>query len=247
MRFVFTILLVLAFNLAYAGDIYVAASANTQYALKEIIKSFNKKYPDINVKLSISSSGKLAIQIQRGAKYDIFLSADNRYPSLLYKKGYTIGAPKVYAKGVLVLWSLKYPIKNIKDLTKLEKIAIANPKTAPYGRAGLEVLKHYKIYDKVKNKLIYGENVGQTSQYIYNKLVDAGFTAKSIVLAPNIKQKGYWIEIDRYAYAPIKQAVVLLKNGQNKEDAKKFFHYLFSKEAQNILMKYGYRIDKWMY
>jgi molybdate transport system substrate-binding protein len=242
MRVVFLFLLFLV-NISFAETIFIAASANTQYALKEIIKNFKKKNPNINIKTSISSSGNLTAQIQRGAKYDIFLSADLKYPTILYKKGYAINKPKVYAEGILVLWSVKYPIKDIKDIVKFNKIALPNPRTAPYGRAGKEALEYYKLYNKIKNKLIFGESVGQTSQYIYHGLVDVGFTAKSIVLSPKIKNKGYWIEIDRNSYKPIKQAVVILKNGKNKPYVKKFFHYLFSKEAQNILMEYGYRIS----
>jgi molybdate transport system substrate-binding protein len=243
MRFFFLVFLFIV-NFSYAKELFISASANVQYALKEIVDNFKKKYPDVDVKVSISSSGKLTAQIERGAPFDIFLSADMKYPMYLYKKGLAVTKPKVYAEGILVLWSMKHKLKDIKDIVKFRRIAIPDPKTAPYGRASLEALKYFKLYDKVKRKLVYGESVGQASQYIFNRLVDAGFTAKSVVLSPNIKNKGYWIEIDRKAYKPIKQAVVILKHGKNNKYAKEFFHYLFSNETQNILMKYGYRIAK---
>ena len=243
LQLIFSVLLAFLFiGRVYSETLIISASANTQYALEEIIKEFKKEHPKVKIKTVISSSGKLTAQIERGAKYDIFLSADTKYPEYLYKKGLTLTKPKVYAEGILVLWSMKHKIKGINDILKFRKIAIPNPKTAPYGRASLEALNYYNLYNKVKNKLVYGESVSQASHYIYRKLVDGGFTAKSVVLSPKIKNKGYWIEIDRRAYKPIKQAVVILKNAKNKEVAKEFFHYLFSKKAQTILTKYGYRV-----
>ncbi len=236
-------LFLLLFTFSYGETLIVAAAANTQFAIKEIIKSFEEKYPEVNIKTVISSSGKLTSQIIKGAPYDIFISADSKYPDFLYKKGFTYGKPKVYAYGVLVLWSVKHPdIKGVKDLLKsyIKKIALPNPRNAPYGKQALNVLMYYKIYKKIKNRIVYGESVSQASQYIYKGFVDAGFTAKSIVMAPEVKNKGKWIEIDKKAYEPIKQEAVLLKNSKGKKYPEIFFNYLFSKEVKRILNKYGY-------
>jgi len=242
LNLILSLLTIFFIGKAYGETVVISASANTQYALREIVKEFKKEYPKAKIKIVVSSSGNLTAQIERGAKYDIFLSADRRYPEYLYRKGLTLGKPKVYAEGILVLWSMKYNIKDINDILNFRRIAIPNPKTAPYGRASVEALNYYNLYRKVKSKLVYGESVSQASHYIYNKLVDGGFTAKSIVVSPKMSGKGYWIEIDGKAYKPIKQAVVLLKNAKNKRLAKSFFHYLFSKKAQTILTKYGYRV-----
>lgn len=194
----------------------------------------------------MSSSGKLTAQIVRNAPFDLFLSADMRYPIYLYKRGYSITAPKVYAHGILVLWSNKnIKFSNIQILVskKIKKIAIPNPRIAPYGRAAKESLIHYNLYNKVKNKLVYGESVGQASNYIYEKIVDIGFTAKSIVLSPKIKNKGYWVEIPSNTYRPISQGVVILKHGSKNPYAKKFFNFIFSEKGKEILKKYGYEVD----
>ncbi|NPA53924.1 MAG: molybdate ABC transporter substrate-binding protein [Aquificae bacterium] len=237
----------LFFSFSFGKTLLIAAAANTQFAVNEIKKAFEKKYPEIHVKTVISSSGKLAAQILKGAPYDIFISADMKYPLFLYKNNKTVGKPKVYAYGTLVLWTTKnIKIENIKQLKEpfIKKVAVANPKTAPYGRESINVLKHYKIYKDVKNKLVFGESISQTSQYIHRGLVDIGFTAKSIVLAPKMKNKGHWIEIDKKTYEPIKQGAVILKNTKNLETSKKFFEFLFSKEAKDILKKYGYTLPK---
>ena len=240
------ILFLIFFSFSYAETITIAAAANVQYALDELIKEFKKENPSVKIKKVVASSGKLTAQIIRNAPYDIFLSADMKYPEYLYKKGYTTTKPKVYAYGILVLYTMKnIKIKNINDLTdpKIKKIALPNPKTAPYGRASKETLEYYGIYKKVSQKIIYGESVGQSTQYIVKKLVDIGFTAKSIVLSPKLKGKGYWIEIDKKAYNPIKQGIVILKNGKNKKYVKKFYNFIFSEKGRNILKKYGYKVE----
>ncbi|SNZ10061.1 molybdate transport system substrate-binding protein [Persephonella hydrogeniphila] len=232
------------FSFSYGETLRIAAAANVQYALQDIISSFRKKFPQVEIIISVSSSGKLTAQIERGAPFDIFLSANMKYPEYLYKKGLALGKPVVYAKGVLVLWSMKnIPLKE-KDIFVLEedtvkKIAIPNPRNAPYGEEAVKALKFYRLYRKVKNKLVYGESVSQATQYIYKKLVDAGFCSKSVVLSPKMRGKGVWIEVDRKAYSPIKQgAVILSKNIYAKE----FLRFLLSDEGKKILKKYGYII-----
>ncbi len=237
----------LIFSFSYCENLVVAAAANTQFALKEIIREFEKNYPDIHIRTVISSSGKLTSQILKGAPYDIFISADMKYPLFLYKRGLSLGKPKVYAYGTVVLWTAKdIKIKDILDLKKkyIKKIAVANPKTAPYGRESIRILKFYNLYEDVKGKLVYGESISQTSQYIYRKLVDIGFTAKSIVMAPKMKGKGFWIELDEKSYNPIKQGAVVLKKAKNLKTAKLFYDFLFSKKARKILKKYGYKVPE---
>ena len=240
------VLILSLFSFSFAKEpILVAAAANTEFAVKEIASHFEKKF-NIPVKVILSASGKLANQIVRGAPYHIFLSADMKYPTFVYKRGYALTKPKVYAYGVLVLWTLKdIPLKkDLKFLTtsQIKKIGVPNPRLAPYGRQAVNALKYYKVYDRVRPKLIFGESVGQTSQYIYKKLVDVGFTAKSIVLSPTLKEKGKWLEVDEKAYNPIAQGVVLLKPSKDNENAKQFYRFIFSPEAQKIWQKYGYKV-----
>lgn len=229
-------------------NVTIAVSANAQYAIKEIEKTYEKETGK-NIELIIGSSGKLSAQIREDAPFDIFLSADMDFPNLLYKEGLTLGEPKIYAYGSLVLWSLSIEDGlNMKSLiaTNVKSIAIANPKLAPYGEAAVSAMNYYKLYNTIEKKLVYGESIAQVNQYISSKTADLGFTAKSVVLSPEMQGKGKWIDIDKKAYTPIAQGAVLLKSSasRNKAGAEAFYNYLYSAKAQNILKKYGYQFSK---
>ena len=157
--------------------------------MPEIIKAFHKSHPDIKIKLILASSGKLTAQIIHGAPFDLFLSANMKYPLLLYKRGYTKTKPKVYAKGAIALFSVKnIDLTNFKNaLLKAKLIAIANPKSAPYGNVAITALKNAKIYQKVLPKLIYAETVSAVIPYTINQ-ADVGIIAKSIIFSKNLKK-----------------------------------------------------------
>jgi molybdate transport system substrate-binding protein len=228
--------------------ITVAVAANAQYAMKEIEKEFEKETGK-QVDLIIGSSGKLTAQIKESAPFDIFLSADMEYPQVLFKEGLTTSAPKVYGYGSLVLCTLKdFDLLNVKAilLPEVKTIAIANPKVAPYGEAAINVMKYYKLYEKAEPKLVYGESISQVTQYITSKAADIGFTAKSVVLSPEMKGKGKWMDIDKRAYTPIEQGVVLLNSSskRNKAGAEQFYNFLFSEKSKKIFKNYGYQFQK---
>jgi molybdate transport system substrate-binding protein len=230
------------------GKVTVAVAANAQYAMKEIVKQYEKETGK-ELELIIGSSGKLTAQIREGAPFDIFLSADMEYPQVLYKEGLTLSEPKIYAYGSLVLWTMKdFDLLNINVLLlpEVKVVALANPKIAPYGEAAIDVMKYYKVYEKAEPKLVYGESISQVNQYIISKAADIGFTAKSVVLSPEMQGKGKWMEIDKKAYKPIAQGAVLLKSSKerNAADAELFYNYLYSEKAKKILKKYGYQFQK---
>jgi molybdate transport system substrate-binding protein len=240
---VFIILLQAA--VARAETLTVAVAANVKFAFADLQQAFSKE-SGIEVKSVFGSSGKLTAQIKAGAPFDVFLSADMKYPEALHKAGLATTAPKVYANGVLVLWTM-----NPLDLSKgvqvlqdsaVQKIALANPELAPYGREAMHALGHFKLLDDVKPKLIYGENISQVSQYIDSGSADIGFTAKSVVLAPQLAGKGKWIELPRGSYQPIAQGVVILTHGANTNAraARHFVEFLGSPAARTIFKKYGY-------
>ncbi len=221
----------------------IATASNMQFAIKQLAKKFTEQ-TGIKCDLIISSSGKLTAQISEGAPFDIFVSADMNYPSKLYHTGHTIEKPKIYAYGKLVLWTMHPEISpSIEILTHsdIDHIAIANPKTAPYGLAALDVLKKKGIYEDVKDKLVYGESISQTNQFIASKSAKIGFTSKSVVLSSTMVKKGAWKDIDTTSYSVIEQGVVMIKrlNG-NHNSAKKFYKFLFSKNAKEILINLGY-------
>lgn len=239
----FSLLTIAAF--AQKEVVTVAVAANAQYAMKEIKAKYEQQTGQ-KINLITGSSGKLTAQIKEGAPFDVFLAADLEYPHALHTEGFTQAPPRIYGYGELVLWTLG----NIKPLNmnalllpQVKAVAIANPKLAPYGEAALSVLNYHKLYEKVRPRLVYGESIAQVSQYVSSGAADLGFTAKSVLLSPELQGKGSWIELDPKSYAPIAQGAVLLKKaaGRNREGAEKFYNYLFSDQAKAIFGKYGYR------
>jgi molybdate transport system substrate-binding protein len=247
-----TFIFVLAFLLtlplvSFAGEITVAGAANVQFTLDDLKAEFTKE-TGIDVKTVIGSSGKLTAQIENGAPFDIFLSADMKYPATLYKEGFSLRSPKAYAYGVLVLWTMKDMdlSKGVDILTNssIGKIALANPEVAPYGRQAVNALKFYKLYDQLQKKIVLGESISQANQFITTQAADIGFTAKSVVLADNMKDKGKWVEVDPQSYEPIAQGVIVLRYAQkdHAKEASEFYEFLFSAPAQEIFKKYGYKL-----
>lgn len=229
-------------------DLLVAVAANVQFAMEELQSAFAEE-SGLEVKTVIGSSGKLTAQIKNGAPYDLFLSADMKYPQELHRAGLAVDTPRVYARGALVLWSLagvdlRRDIPAILTDPAVTKIAIADPQLAPYGMEALRVLQHYGIGEALAPKLVYGRSIAQVNQYITLQTVAAGLTAKSVVLSPEMRDVGAWIAIDTRAYSPIDQGVVMLKHGQDERRAaaRRFYEFLFSAPARVIFVRYGYEL-----
>lgn len=232
-----------------AQTITVAAAANMKYAVTDIAKEFSKE-TGIEVKIITGASGKLTQQIMSGAPYDAFLSADVEYPAKLASGGFTTTPAQVYAYGTLILWSdtgadLSKGVAIVAD-PSVKKIAVANPRTAPYGIEAMNAMKYYKVADAAAGKIITAESISQVAAYVTTKSVDVGFMAKSIVLAPEMKSVGKWVEVDDKAYNTIDQAMVGLKNGtpENQIAAKKFLSFISTPKAIAILKANGYGIPK---
>ncbi len=228
-----------------AGSLTVAVAANVKYAFDELAVEF-KKESGIDVQGVFGSAGKITAQVKNGAPFDAFLSADTEFPDALFKEGLATSASKVYAYGVLVLWT-----KKELDLSKgvaivndpaVQKVAIANPKLAPYGRAAVKALESAGLSKAVEAKLVYGESITQTAQFVDSGAADIGFVAKSLVVAPETAGKGKWVEVPKTSYDAIAQGVVVLKHGAETqaEAAKKFVDFLFTAKARAIFEKYGY-------
>lgn len=232
---------------AHAESLTVAVAANVKFAFEELAAEFGRQ-TGIAVQPVVSSSGKLTAQIKSGAPYDVFLSADMDYPQALFKEGAAATVPRVYASGALVLWTRKDLdlAQGVAGLAApgVARVAIANPKLAPYGRETLKALEHYQVRAAVEPKLVYGESISQVNQYIDTQSVDVGFTAKSVVLSPDLAGKGRWVEVPAQSYDPIAQGVVILRHGQahNGAASRKFYGFLFTPPARAIFEKYGYRL-----
>ena len=224
--------------------IVIATAANAQYAIKEIAEDF-KKETGFDYSLIISSSGKHTAQIEAGAPYDIFISADLKFPQILFEKELTTATPKIYGYGKLIIWTMYDSVDvNTDSLSSsvLTHIAMPNPKTAPYGRAAKEFLESQYLYQELSTKLVFGSSVAQTNQFILSKSADLGFTAASIVMSPAMKGKGHWREVDNTTYAPIAQGAVIIKSSTHPDISQRFYDYLYSKKAQEVLVKHGYSL-----
>ena len=232
----------------FAGKITVAVSANVSYAINDLKKEFNLLYPNITVQVILGGTGKLVAQIKHKAPYDILMGANMMYPESLYKSGEAITRPLVYAQGALA-----YLSKNKMDFSKgitlltdktIKRVAVANPKTAPYGQASIEALKNAGIYEMVKTKLVYGESISQTLTYAI-RATDIGLIAKSALFSPKLvylKKGKNWTELDPKLYTPIDQGVVLLKHGEKSAEASAFYAFILSKKAKTIFEKFGYNV-----
>ena len=241
--------MVLGYGMLYAGTINIAVAANVSYAIDELKAEFAKTNPDTNVRVTLGSSGKLTAQIKNGAPYTLFMAANMKYPEALYSDKIAVTKPLVYAQGALAYLSTKKQdfTKGIALLTdkEISKIAIANPKTAPYGKAAIEAMKNAKIYEAVEPKFVYAESISQTVSYAVTA-ADIGLIAKSSLYSDTMKQyvKGvHWAAVDPTLYKPIEQGVVILKNGQNNPEVKAFYDFILSEKAKKILIAYGYIVE----
>jgi len=229
-----------------AQSITVAAAADLQSAMQEVAERFHKETGK-DVKLIYGSSGNFFQQIQNGAPFDMFFSANLDYPKKLEAAGLSEpGSYYEYAKGKIVLW---VPKDSTLDLSSglqallnpsIKKIAIANPQHAPYGQAAVAAMQKAGIYDKVKDKLVLGENISQTASFVVSGSADAGIVALSLALSPNMKDKGRYAEIPAAQYPPIEQACIILNSSKNKETAKQFLSLIKTAEITETLRRYGF-------
>ncbi len=234
-------------NFAKAETLTVAVASNFAKPIKEIVTLYEKQTQN-KVRLSFGSSGKIYAQIKNGAPFDIFLSADQSKPAALEKEGDIVeGTRFTYATGRLALWSAASHLIDDKGLVltqnKYEKLAIANPKLAPYGRAASEVLSSLKLLDVVKSKLIFGENIAQTYQFVSTGNADVGFVAYSQILHKgNIKNGSVWI-VPEKLHSPILQDAVILKRAIKSKAAFGFIRFLRNNEVRTIIASYGYKTE----
>ncbi len=245
----FKLLLLFVFSTyVMAETITIAVAANVSYAIDDLKKEFNKLHPDIKVQVILGGTGKLVAQIKHKAPYDILMAANMMYPQSLYKSGDAVTRPLVYAQGSLAYLSTK-KLDLSKGMAllqsdKVKRIAIANPKIAPYGIATVEALKNAKVYEVVKSKFVYAASISQTVTYA-TRATDLGFIAKSALFSPKMtqfKKDVHWREVDPKLYTPIEQGIVLLKHGEKSLGASAFYAFVFSKRAKEVFERFGYLV-----
>jgi molybdate transport system substrate-binding protein len=241
---------ILSFTLAFtaighchAEKITIAAASDLKFAMEEIVANFKTIHREDEVSVVYGSSGNFYTQIQNGAPYDLFFSADSDLPNKLQKKGMAVGTVTPYARGRIVLWSAsldatKLSMASLTD-SKIARIAIANPSHAPYGMRAEEALRASKLWDAVKPKLVLGENVTQAALFAETKNADVGIIALSLAINPKLVVKGgYWL-IPESLHQPLDQAFVITKRAQTNAGAKRFADYMSNPSARATMIKHG--------
>jgi len=228
------------------GVVTVAAAADLIYAMNEMTAQFEKA-SGCTVRLSTGSSGNFFSQIENGAPFDLFFSADMEYPKKLEAEGLAVpGSVWVYGVGKIVLWvrnesrvDLSKGLASLRD-SSVRKVAIANPQHAPYGRAAEEALRRAGAYEAVEERLVLGENISQAAQFVESGNADAGILALSLALSPGLKAQGRYWKIPETLYAPLEQGAALLRASPNPQAARAFMEFAKTPAAATVLERYGF-------
>ena len=232
-----------------AENLTIAAAADLKYAMEEMVSDFKKRNPTANVETTYGSSGKIFTQIQQGAPFDMFFSADLHYPKELYKNGFASTEAKFLALGRIVLWSSsldtsKITLQSLPTNTSIKNIAIANPKHAPYGKRAEEALKATGVWDGLQGKFVFGENISQTAQFALTGNAQVGIIALALALNPEMSSRGNYTLIPDNLHSPLEQGFVILSRAKDNKTAKLFADYTATKSAKAILTKYGFVVSK---
>jgi molybdate transport system substrate-binding protein len=231
-----------------AQEITVAAASDLQFVMDAIATQFHKETGK-TVRLIYGSSGNFFQQLQNGAPFDMFFSANLEYARQLETAGLTEpGTYYPYARGRIVVW---VPTTSKLDLASglqallspsIEKIAIANPQHAPYGQAAVAAMKKEKVYEKIRDKFVFGENISQAASFVVSGSADVGIIALSLALAPNMRDKGRYAEIPIDDYPPLEQACVIMKSSLRKDVARAFLNFVKTPAAVDLLRNSGFTV-----
>ena len=231
-----------------AQEITVAAAADLRSALDEIAAHFQDE-TSTRVKIVYGSSGNLYQQIQNGAPFDLFFSANSDYPKKLEASGLAVsGTYYEYARGRIVLFVSSTSLLHIEEGLKVlldssvKRIAIADPGHAPYGQAAVAALKTQGLYDRVSRKIVVGENVSQAASFVTSGAADAGIIALSLAMLPSARAQTRFAEIPANQYPPIQQACIVLKSSKEQNSARRFIAYVRGPEASKVLQRYGFEV-----
>ena len=246
----FLVVLLLAMHPAasVAEEVRVAVAANFLATLNTIATNFEQDRGHTTV-VSSGSSGKLYAQIKNGAPFDVFFSADVMRPKLLEEEGFAVpGSRFTYAVGRLTLWHpgsvvIEGNEQSVLLSDDVRHVAIANPKTAPYGAAAKEALQALGLWEQIQDRLVRGENIGQTFHFVFSRNAQLGFVALSQVLGSKVNGSGSRWDVPMHLYAPIRQQAVLLRSGQRQEVARAFLDYVKGVGSRNVIERFGYGLE----
>lgn len=232
------------FSPALAQKLTIAAAADLKFAMAEVVDQFRATRPGANIEVIYGSSGKFFTQIKNGAPFDMFFSADIQFPKNLENEGFTAGPTRPYAIGRIVLWSLRPELGRmaLKDLPRapIRRFAIANPQHAPYGLRAKEAMEHQGVWAAMEKKLVMGENIAHTAQFVDTGAADAGIVALALVLSPTMQGKGTWTLIPAEWHEPLEQGYVITRRAANNRLAAEFADYMASEPARAIMRRYGF-------
>ncbi|WP_440997731.1 molybdate ABC transporter substrate-binding protein [Arhodomonas sp. SL1] len=232
---------------AAAAELRIAAASDLKYALAEIAEGFRAEHPDARIDVIYGSSGKFATQIRNGAPFDLYFSADIAYPRSLHEEGYTGGPPRPYAVGRVVLWVTQSGLEGLSlaglpEQEEIRKLAIANPQHAPYGKRGKEALEHAGVWAEIQPRLVMGENIAQTAQFVDSGVAEAGIVALSLVKSPPLRDKGSWSLIPAEWHQPLEQGYVVTARGADNPLAGAFAEYIADESARAVMRRYGFAL-----
>ena len=241
--------LILGASTAHAeAKVRIAAAANLVHVIEVLTAEFQKAHPRTTTEVTLGASGSLVAQITHGAPFDIFLSADMAYPQALIANDRAVASSlTLFAIGRLVLWTtnpqleLTIPEAVLAD-PRIHHIALAHPKTAPYGRAALETIERLHLASALRSKLVIGENVSQAAQFVASGNADLGFVSLSLVLAPQLKNRGQWIEVPQAWHTPLTQGAVITHEGASNPSARDFLLFIQGPAARKIFARFGYHV-----
>jgi molybdate transport system substrate-binding protein len=229
---------------ARAEQITIAAAADLEFAMNEIVTGFRKDHPDDTVEVIYGSSGTFSAQLQRGAPYDLYFSADIALPAALLRMGLAAGDVVPYAFGRIVLWSAKRDASKLTlaDLPDpgLRRIAIANPEHAPYGRRAEEALRAAGVWEAVRHKLVFGEDIAHTAQFARTGNAEVGIIALALALSPEFASKGSYSLIPDTLHAPLEQGYIVTRRAHANPLARRFADTMASATARAVMNRYGF-------
>jgi molybdate transport system substrate-binding protein len=233
-----------------APELSVAAASDLRYALDEITDEFRRKHPQLNLRVTYGSSGNFFAQLSNRAPFDVYMSADVDYPRKLAAGGLTVKDSEFpYAVGRLAVWAPKSSGLDVERLglaalaePSVKKVAIANPKHAPYGRAAQAALERAGLYEEVRPKLVFGENIAQTAQFVETGAADVGVVALSLALAPSLRDKGRFYTVPLDAHPRLDQAGVIMSWARDVEAAQAFRAFVIGAEGRAVLGRYGFTL-----
>lgn len=229
---------------AHAEKITIAAAADLKFAMDEIVGTFRRAHPAAQVEVVYGSSGKFQTQIQQGAPYDLYFSADIAYPRELARKGFAASAVKPFARGRIVLWSATrdaspMTLASLVDPT-ITRVAIANPKHAPYGKRAEEALRAAGVWARVEAKLVHGENIAHAAQFVQTGNAQVGIIALSLALNPGLAGRGGYGLIPEHLHEPLDQGYIITRRAAGSVLARRFADHVDGASARSVLKRYGF-------